>query len=83
MEPNTTALILAKAGRFRSGVHTMLSAAPHIDKVISIETIEDLVPTVNEMKPTFVLIDFDLACNELGQLIKCVEAISPESRCLV
>jgi len=83
MASNITAVILARAGRFRAGVHALLTADVSIGKVIDVDALNAALPLIQRLQPTLALIDFDLASVELEKLIKDIKQNSPNTQCLV
>jgi DNA-binding NarL/FixJ family response regulator len=77
------AFIAAAPGPLMDGLKALLTTIPRIRKIESIGDVPTLLGLVAERRPSFVLLDFDLAPNEIAALLEQTRIQSPDTRYII
>lgn len=78
---NHRAVIVARPGHLRQGLHALLSTAPGLDQVEQADS--SLAGLANIAPPDLALLDFDRPLAESLALVRRIKATWPQARCLV
>jgi len=83
MAQHLTGMIVARPGRVRDGISTLLSSLPEVDGILQFDQLEEALMVVGEQRPLLVLIDFECVCVRLPAVLNRLKTISPGTRHLV
>jgi DNA-binding NarL/FixJ family response regulator len=78
-----SALIAATPGPLMDGLKALLATIPQIENIESISDFPTLLGLVAERRPNFVVLDFDLADNELATLLEQTRVQSLTTRYII
>jgi DNA-binding NarL/FixJ family response regulator len=76
-------LIVAKPGRLREALCTLLKAASRLEPIEQVDDSPSALKIVNECDPGLVLLDAHLPDNEISALLGQIKAKRPQTRCIV
>ena len=78
-----SALIVARPGDLRDGLHSLLTVTDGITSVFQADSARSAMRLVADESPELVILDFDLPRENMVTLLARIKARSPRSRCLV
>lgn len=83
MAQHLTGMIVARPGRVRDGISTLLSSLPGVEGILQFDQLEEALTAVGQQQPLLVLIDFECVCVRLPAALNRIKTISPSTRHLV
>lgn len=78
----TSALIVAKAGPIRDGLHALVTAMPQIDAVQGADDVASALTVAFECSPALVVLESTLFGKDVGLAVRRVKTRWPMARCV-
>jgi DNA-binding NarL/FixJ family response regulator len=83
MKNHASALIIARPGRLRDGLQTVLAAMPQIETVDRADDLRSALRMAAEHQPALVLLNTDLINGQTRETLEQIRAKSSGARCIV
>jgi DNA-binding NarL/FixJ family response regulator len=77
------ALIAVKPGRMRNSLLALLQTIPSIEQIIQVGDSAVILNLITWSSPALLLLDTDLADNNLANILKQIKTIAPYLHCIV
>ena len=81
MKP-TLALVITKQGTLQNGLLALLTSIPQISVVLVAEDAASGLRMLKDHRPGLVLLDMDLPDNDAQTILKQIESLWPDIRCI-
>ena len=83
MNHNMVALIVAKPGRVRDGLYTLLKMMPEVRSISQADDEASALSMIIEQHPALVLLDTDLPDNKAQRILTWLKTEWSQTQCLV
>ncbi len=76
-------IIVAKPGRLRDGLHSLVVALPHVEVIGLASDGHSALAMAKEHQPSLILLDSSLPESEVFSIIREIKAITTQTRCIL
>lgn len=83
MEVGTTALIVARLGPLRSGLHALLSSIPSIQSIDLVDDGPAALKLLADRHPRLALLEGDSSSDQVWSTLREIKGIAPHTKCIL